>query len=70
VALAQSALDDATMRFTAGVADNLPVVQAQTTLVGAEARVIQSEYDYNYSKLVLARNTGVVETQYRTYLGK
>ncbi len=70
VVLAQSALDDATMRFTAGVDDNLPVVQAQTTLVGAEARVIQAEYDYNYSKLVLARNTGVVETQYRTYLGK
>jgi len=70
VDLAQSALDDATLRFTTGVDDNLPVVQAQATLVGAEARVIQAEYNYNYSKLVLARNTGVVETQYRTYLGK
>ena len=70
VDLAQSALDDATMRFTAGVDDNLPVVEAQTALVGAEARVIQAEYNYNYAKLTLARNSGVVETQYRTYLGK
>jgi len=70
VALAQQALDDATMRFTAGVDDDLAVVRAQASLVGAEAQVIQAEFNYNYSKLVLARNTGVVETQYRTYLGK
>ena len=70
VDLAQEALSDATMRFTAGVDDNLPVVQAQATLVGAQAQVITSEFNYNYAKLVLARNTGVVETQYRTYLGR
>lgn len=70
VGLAQEALSDATLRFTAGVDDNLPVVRAQTALEGAQARVIQAEFNYNYAKLVLARNTGVVETQYRTYLGK
>jgi len=70
VELAQTALDDATQRFTAGVDDNLPVTQAQATLVGAEAQVIQAEFNYNYAKLQLARNTGVVETQYRTYLGR
>jgi outer membrane protein TolC len=70
VTLARQALDDATMRFTAGVDDDLAVVRAQASLVGAEAQVIQAEFNYNYSKLVLARNTGVVETQYRTYLGK
>ncbi len=70
VGLAQEALDDATMRFTAGVDDNLPVVRAQATLEGAQARVIEAEFDYNYAKLVLARNSGVVETQYRTYLGR
>jgi outer membrane protein TolC len=70
VVLAQQALDDATERFTAGVDDNLPVVRAQATLVGAQARVIQAQFDYNYAKLTLARNTGVVETQYRAYLGK
>ncbi len=69
VDLAQEALTDATLRFTGGVDDNLPVVKAQTTLEGAQARVIQAEFNYNYAKLLLARNTGVVETQYRTYLG-
>lgn len=70
VDLAQEALGDATLRFTAGVDDNLPAVRAQTTLEGAQARVIQAEFSYNYAKLLLARNTGVIETQYRTYLGK
>jgi len=70
VELAQQALNDATLRFTAGVDDNLPVTQAQATLVGAQARVIQAEFNYNYAKLQLARNTGVVETQYRVYLGR
>lgn len=70
VDLAQQALSDATMRFTSGVDDNLPVVRAQAALVGAEARVVQAEFNYNFAKLQLARNTGVVETQYRDYLGR
>jgi len=70
VDLATMALSDATDRFTSGVDDDLPVVRAQSTLEGAQAQVIQTEFQYNYAKLVLARNTGVVETEYRTYLGK
>jgi len=70
VELASEALSDATMRFTAGVDDNLPVVRAQATLVGAQTQVIEAEFEYNYAKLTLARNTGVVETQYRDYLGR
>jgi outer membrane protein TolC len=70
VILSQQVLDDATERFKAGVDDNLPVVQAQATLAGAQTRLVQTLYQYNTSKLTLARNTGVVETQYRTYLGK
>jgi len=70
VELAGQALGDATQRFTAGVDDNLPVVRAQATLVGAQARQIQAEFQYNYAKLQLARNTGVVETEYRRYLGR
>jgi outer membrane protein TolC len=46
------------------------VVQAQASLVGAETQVIQAEFEYNYAKLTLARNTGVVETEYRQYLGR
>ncbi len=70
VELATQALSDATLRFTSGVDDNLPVVKAQAALEGAQAQVIQSEFQYNYAKLMLARNTGVVETEYRTYLGR
>jgi hypothetical protein len=31
---------------------------------------VQSEFQYNQSKLALARSIGVVETQYKTYLGR
>ena len=70
VELAGQELNDATLRFTAGVDDNLPVVRAQAALVGAQTQVIQAEFQYNYAKLQLARNTGVVETEYKRYLGR
>ena len=70
VELAQAALDDSIARFTAGVDDNLPVQRAQAALVGAETREVQAELQYNSAKLQLARNTGVVETQYKQYLGR
>ncbi len=70
VDLATQELSDATLRFTAGVDDNLPVVRAQATLEGAQTQVIQAEFQYNLAKLTLARNTGVVETEYKRYLGR
>jgi outer membrane protein TolC len=70
VNLASEEVDDATQRFNAGVDDNLPVVQAQAVLAQAQSQVVQTLYQYNQSKLQLARNTGVVETQYKTYLGR
>ena len=70
VGLAAQTVDDGTQRFNAGVDDNLPVVQAQAVLAQAQSQVIQTLYQYNQSKLTLARNTGVVESQYKTYLGR
>ena len=70
VDLATQELADATTRYEAGVDDSLPVVRAQATLAGAQAQVVQDEFQYNGAKLQLARNTGVVETQYKDYLGK
>ena len=70
VDLATQALQDTTDRFAAGVDDNLPVVQAQATLAAAQTRLVETLYQYNQAKLALARNTGVVETQYKTYLGR
>ena len=70
VVLATQALGDATARFTSGVDDNLAVVRAQASLQSAQTQTVQAEFQYNYAKLNLARNTGVVETEYKRYLGK
>ena len=67
--LAGQELSDEQSRFAAGVDDNLPLVEAEASLAGAQAQVVQALFQYNVAKLQLARNTGVVETQYRTYLG-
>ena len=70
VDLASQVLRDATDRYSAGVDDNLPVVQAQAVLAAAQSRLVETLYQYNQSKLTLARNTGVVESQYKVYLGR
>jgi outer membrane protein TolC len=70
VGLATQTLQDTTDRFAAGIDDNLPVVQAQASLAAAQSRLVETLYQYNQAKLLLARNTGVVETQYKTYLGR
>jgi outer membrane protein TolC len=70
VDLAGQELGDERDRFSAGVDDNLAVVDAEGTLASAQAQLVKSLYQYNVAKLTLARNTGVVETRYRVYLGK
>ena len=70
VDLATEELSDTRDRFAAGVDDNLPVVQAQASLAAAQSRLVATEFQYNQAKLQLARNTGVIETQYKTYLGR
>jgi outer membrane protein TolC len=70
VELATQALQDTNDRYAAGVDDNLPVVQAEATLANAQTQLVETLYQYNQAKLTLARNTGVVETQYKTYLGR
>ncbi|WP_158788058.1 TolC family protein [Granulicella sp. L46] len=70
VELAQQELADERDRFAAGVDDNLPLVDAQGSVASAQAQLVNSLYQYNVAKLQLARNTGVVETRYRAYLGK
>jgi len=70
VDLATRALSDETDRVNAGVDDNLPLVTAQATLATAENNLVESLYQYNVSKLLLARSAGVLEQQYRLYLGR
>ena len=68
VDLSTTALQQTTDRFQAGVDDNLPVVQAQSTLAQAQAQYVDSVRQFNQAKLGLARNLGIVDTQYKTYL--
>jgi outer membrane protein TolC len=68
VDLARQELEQTRERFAAGVDDNLPVVQAQATLANAESSLVNSTVEYNESKLGLARNLGIVDTQYKAYL--
>jgi len=70
VDLATSALSDETDRVNAGVDDNLPLVTAQATLASAQNNLVESLYQYNVAKLALARAAGILETQYRVYLGR
>ena len=70
VDLATRALSDETDRVNAGVDDNLPLVTAQATLASAQNNLVESLYQYNVSKLALARASGVLEQQYKVYLGQ
>jgi outer membrane protein TolC len=70
VELATRELSDETDRVNAGVDDNLPLVTAQATLASAQSNLVESLYQYNLSKLALARAAGVLEAQYRVYLGR
>ncbi len=70
VALAQQAVSDETDRVNSGVDDNLPLVTAQATLASAQTNYVQSLYQYNLAKLSIARAAGVIELEYRAYLGK
>jgi outer membrane protein TolC len=68
VDLATKTLEQTTDRFQAGIDDNLPVVQAQSTLAQAQTQYVNSVFQFNQAKLGLARNLGIVDTQYKTYI--
>lgn len=68
VDLAQQALAQSQDRFSAGVADNLEVVQAQEALAGANESYIQSLYAHNLAKVELAYSIGDAEQGVKRYL--
>ena len=59
--LAGQTLQQARDRFTAGVTNNIEVVQAQEAVASASETLIVSEYLYNLAALGLARATGTAE---------
>ena len=68
VDLADQALAQSQDRFTAGVADNLEVVQAQEALAAAHESYIQSLYAHNLAKVELAYAIGDAEHGVKEFL--
>jgi len=66
--LAQQQLDQAQDRFSAGIANNLEVVQAQEAVALADEGVIQGLYGYNIARALLARAAGSVEQSVPEFL--
>ena len=69
VDLARQALTQAQDRFSAGVAENIEVVQAQNALTGATDTYISSVYAHNLAKVALARALGMTSQTVRQFLG-
>lgn len=69
VDLAKEALNEAQERYKAGVADSLPVSQAQAQYEQANDQYISALYQHNVAKLALARALGVAATNSKDYLG-
>jgi outer membrane protein TolC len=68
VELAEQTLTQARDRFSAGVTDNLEVVQAQQTVAGAHESYISSLYAHNLAKIELVRAMGYAEQGVLQYL--
>ncbi len=69
VELALQELSDARDRFSAGVTDNLEVVDAEAAVTGSEAQLVSASYQFNTAKINLARGTGLLQSRYRAFLG-
>ncbi len=69
VDLAQQTLTQAQDRFTAGVTNNIEVVQAQESLAAANETYIASLFAHNLAKLSLARALGVAAEASKEFLG-
>jgi outer membrane protein TolC len=68
VDLADQTLVQSKDRFSAGVTDNLEVVQAQEAVAGAHENYIESLYAHNLAKVELARAIGDAEHGVKEYL--
>lgn len=61
VDLAHETLTQSRDRFSAGVTDNVEVVQAQQSVVTADANLINANYQHNLAKIELARSLGLTQ---------
>jgi outer membrane protein TolC len=66
--LANETLAQARDRFSAGVSDNIEVVQAQDSVASANDSLISALYSHNVAKVALARDLGGAEQGIQKYL--
>jgi outer membrane protein TolC len=67
--LANQTLAQARDRFTAGVTDNIEVVQAQDSVANSQEALINSRYTHNLGKVALARAVGMTESNLKQFMG-
>ena len=68
VNLAEQTLNQAKDRFTAGVTDNLELIQAQEAMASANENYISSLYAHNVAKIALVYAMGYAEQGVKQYL--
>jgi outer membrane protein TolC len=66
--LANQTLDQARDRFSAGVTDNIEVVQAQGSVAMANDNLISALYEHNLAKVSLARAMGMTEQGVKNFV--
>lgn len=64
VELSQVALQQSIERFQAGIEDNLPTIEAESTLAQAQVQAINASFQYNQAKLNFARNLGLIDVDF------
>ena len=67
--LANQTLEQARDRFSAGVTDNIEVVQAQESVAAANDSLIAALYGHNLAKVALARALGATDQEISTFDG-
>jgi outer membrane protein TolC len=65
--LAEQTLEQSRDRFSAGVTDTVEVTQSQETVASAHEQYISSLYNFNLSKISLARALGIAEEGVKGY---
>ena len=65
---AQQTLTQSQDRFSAGITNNIEVIQAQEALANANQQYISSLYSHNIAKVLLARALGAAEQTLRQVL--
>ena len=67
--LANQTLTQARDRFSAGVTDNIEVVQAQDAVANSQEALISSMYAHNLAKVTLARAVGMTDNNLKQFMG-